>query len=308
MTRFEDATVTGVDPLRIRLDGDADPLPFTPDSLIAAAALAEGDRVRIELSERRVVLYGRADGPPVGAGLPSRLASTAGAVSAVTDWDDALESGWYSATDAANAPDGVSGLLLVEVVAHDDDYVLQRARVLSDSDDYPPRTQLERIKVDGTWSAWGSGLRLWATYRTTIAQNSAGSPGNFLALLWNSVEGSAPFALAASPNQGRVYLPKAGVWRFTGKVRTNSSGSSLSNFAYARIIKNSVTTGAAAETSENLAHMGAAGAYLTTERLVTVDNPATDYVECAWTASTAFLPLIPQTTMLMVEFVSDLEN
>jgi microcystin-dependent protein len=55
-------TVTAVDSLRVQLDGDATELPFTPDSLLPVSTLAQGDRVRCELGERRVVVHGRAGG------------------------------------------------------------------------------------------------------------------------------------------------------------------------------------------------------------------------------------------------------
>jgi hypothetical protein len=62
------ATVTGVAPLRIRLDGDTSPLPFTPDNLVAE--LAVNDRVWVALvinadpafHGRRAVVAGRAGG------------------------------------------------------------------------------------------------------------------------------------------------------------------------------------------------------------------------------------------------------
>lgn len=57
---FTWATVTATSPLRIRLDGDSTALPITPDSIVAPLALAVGDRVRVEISRRRVIVHGRA--------------------------------------------------------------------------------------------------------------------------------------------------------------------------------------------------------------------------------------------------------
>ncbi len=62
MTDFAWATVTAVDPIAVRLDGDALSVPFAPDSLVAVDTLAVGDRVRCELSERRLVIHGRSNG------------------------------------------------------------------------------------------------------------------------------------------------------------------------------------------------------------------------------------------------------
>ena len=62
MTAFVWATVTAVSPLRVRLDGDTTALAFTPDSLIDPATLVVSSRVRCELSERRLVIHGKAGG------------------------------------------------------------------------------------------------------------------------------------------------------------------------------------------------------------------------------------------------------
>lgn len=62
MSRFAWGTVDSVEPLRIRVDGDADPLPFTPDALVDPRILTPGDRVRLELADRRVIVLGRAGG------------------------------------------------------------------------------------------------------------------------------------------------------------------------------------------------------------------------------------------------------
>lgn len=58
------AVVTQASPLRIRLDGESDPLPFTPDKICAAPAL--NDRVLVlemaninpQTRTRRVVIQG----------------------------------------------------------------------------------------------------------------------------------------------------------------------------------------------------------------------------------------------------------
>lgn len=87
---FRWGTVTGVDPLRVRLDGDSVPLPFTPQSL---ANVLFGDRVRCEISGGRVIVHGRAGGSgPIGehlhgewalGSLPSGCVLADGAVLAV---------------------------------------------------------------------------------------------------------------------------------------------------------------------------------------------------------------------------------
>jgi hypothetical protein len=71
-TRWMWATVTTAGAaFRIRLDGDTNPLPYTPDSLIDPLALTVGTRVRCELTDRRVVVHGRSKG---GGEMPRAVA------------------------------------------------------------------------------------------------------------------------------------------------------------------------------------------------------------------------------------------
>lgn len=65
MTSFKWATVRGTGPLQIQLDGDADPLALIPDSLVDPTLLKVGDRVRVELSLRKVVIHGKSSGYPL---------------------------------------------------------------------------------------------------------------------------------------------------------------------------------------------------------------------------------------------------
>lgn len=53
------ATVTAVSPtLAIQVDGDTDPLDITPDTLVSG--LAVDDRVRCEMTDRRLIVHGKA--------------------------------------------------------------------------------------------------------------------------------------------------------------------------------------------------------------------------------------------------------
>lgn len=74
---FKWATVTGVNPIAIRIDGDSLPLALIPDSLIDPLSLATGDRVRVELSLRRVVIHGKANGEGTTSGEVRMTAAAA---------------------------------------------------------------------------------------------------------------------------------------------------------------------------------------------------------------------------------------
>ncbi|QIG58110.1 minor tail protein [Microbacterium phage Zepp] len=62
ITSFKWATIKTVDPLSIQLDGDTAPLALIPDSLIDPLLLKVNDRVRVELSLRKVVIHGKSNG------------------------------------------------------------------------------------------------------------------------------------------------------------------------------------------------------------------------------------------------------
>lgn len=83
LTSFKWATVVANAPLSIQLDGDSQPLALIPDTLVDPLTLSAGDRVRVELSLRKVVVHGVASGVVgVEAG---RLEMTA-AASAPAGW------------------------------------------------------------------------------------------------------------------------------------------------------------------------------------------------------------------------------
>lgn len=67
-TSFKWATVMAVNPIAIRLDGDSLALGLIPDSLVDPQSLSVGDRVRVELSIRKVVIHGVSDGSGTPAG------------------------------------------------------------------------------------------------------------------------------------------------------------------------------------------------------------------------------------------------
>jgi hypothetical protein len=78
LTSFKWATVTATSPLAIKLDGDTAPLALIPDSLVDPLLLSAGDRVRVELSQRKVVIHGvsRGEDRVISAKLGTDLPST----------------------------------------------------------------------------------------------------------------------------------------------------------------------------------------------------------------------------------------
>lgn len=62
LTSFKWATVRSVNPISVQLDGDPAPLALIPDCLVDPASLTVGNRVRVELSLRKVVIHGRNNG------------------------------------------------------------------------------------------------------------------------------------------------------------------------------------------------------------------------------------------------------
>lgn len=64
------ATVVSVNPLSVRRDGETAPLGVSPFSLVDTSRLAVGDRVWIQLVDRRALILGVGGGPR----LPYRIA------------------------------------------------------------------------------------------------------------------------------------------------------------------------------------------------------------------------------------------
>ncbi len=62
ITSFKWGTIAGTNPLSVTLDGDSLPLALIPDTLVDPLTLSVGDRVRVELSLRKVVVHGVANG------------------------------------------------------------------------------------------------------------------------------------------------------------------------------------------------------------------------------------------------------
>lgn len=60
LTSFKWAVLMNVSPLSIKLDGDSAALALVPDTLVDPASLTVGDRVRVELTQRKVVIHGKA--------------------------------------------------------------------------------------------------------------------------------------------------------------------------------------------------------------------------------------------------------
>lgn len=81
---FRWGRITGVSPLRVKLDGDAEPLPTTPDSLVDPQDLAVGVRVRCELSAHRIIIQGRKGDATVMVRNRQAGAVTVGAATTVT--------------------------------------------------------------------------------------------------------------------------------------------------------------------------------------------------------------------------------
>lgn len=59
------AAVTGVSPLRIKIDGESAALPITPDTLVSH--LRVNDRVWVQRRGRRLIIHGKAESQDVGA-------------------------------------------------------------------------------------------------------------------------------------------------------------------------------------------------------------------------------------------------
>ena len=93
-------------------------------------------------------------GTLANARLPARLQAAA---QTITDWNNALENGWYQGSQAANAPEGVLDWWLGYVEAHYDRWVTQTVHRFTV--DAPANTQIWRRS-----SADNNGTRVWGAW------------------------------------------------------------------------------------------------------------------------------------------------
>lgn len=89
------------------------------------------------------------------ARLPRRLrASSQSATPLVTNWDDATENGWYSASNTLNAPGGDTNWWNVFVENHNNNFVQQTATQFNASPSSTDTKVWRRYKNNGTWNSW----------------------------------------------------------------------------------------------------------------------------------------------------------
>lgn len=154
------ATVTQQSPLRIRLDGETDPLPVTPDTLLTTERMAVGDRVWVQLYGRRVVVVGRANAlaaPELPTGVDLNNYTTPGVY---------VQSQTADASGGTNYPRAIAGVLEVIAAAAANVHVWQRYTPYGT---YGTEFYLREL-YNGTWYGW---YRYSATNVATGAYSGA---------------------------------------------------------------------------------------------------------------------------------------
>lgn len=190
---FRWATVTSASPLAIKMDGDSAALGLIPDSLIDPLTLSPGDRVRVEMSLRKVTIHGKAGGPIIAwssvTGKPSTFAPASHSLSSHSgviansqlperlqelakdgssgNANTFLHDGWYRGSGISNAPS--ADWYYIEVVAHASSWVYQRAIRLHTDDVY------ERWMRSGAWTSWKKVITNVETASGTVTISLSGS-------------------------------------------------------------------------------------------------------------------------------------
>lgn len=100
--------------------------------------------------------------------LPSRLGGNA---ELITDWNDAVASGWFRGNSAANSPD--AGWFIGVIVSHAADWVTQDVWAFS-SDSEITEKRYRRGSNNGTWTAWH---RVYTTGPEILAYVEANTGG-----------------------------------------------------------------------------------------------------------------------------------
>lgn len=87
----------------------------------------------------------------------------------ITDWDDAVTTGWYMASNASNAPVTSGGWFYGEVIAHNTKYVRQILYHFATNSDVTGTNcdRYERVKHNDTWGLWVN-----TSVRTAVPANA----------------------------------------------------------------------------------------------------------------------------------------
>jgi hypothetical protein len=144
ITSFKWATVIAVSPVRIKLDGDTSTLALTPESLIDPLLLAVNDRVRVELSLRKVVIHGKSS----GSRFPGRL-GVANNLGAGIDPSNITETGWYSGYAWVGSLAGQS-IGTLQVIQYSPDWISQTFTTVEAA----PKMYIRSRYSGTTWGKW----------------------------------------------------------------------------------------------------------------------------------------------------------
>ncbi|MFF5993476.1 pyocin knob domain-containing protein [Lysinibacillus sp. KU-BSD001] len=90
--------------------------------------------------------------------------------SQISDWNNALENGWYMGTRTHNSPvdnPEADTWFMGEVISHNQLYVIQKVYQFTD----PNRTTYVRSKLNGVWTAWRE--ESWITLFTSVSNGKA---------------------------------------------------------------------------------------------------------------------------------------
>ena len=160
---FSAAAVTGTLPISVANGSTAPAISIAAATQSAAGTMSSTDKTRLDDASGVTGLVkcnGYGDFSAAAAGtdyltpdtfannLPARLKSQA---NSITDWNNALENGWYMADNAANAP--AAGWFLGTVEAHNDAWVTQTVHGFT-IDGNSSTAVYRRSRSNSTWESW----------------------------------------------------------------------------------------------------------------------------------------------------------
>ena len=126
----------------------------------------------------------------------------------ITDWNTAVENGFYMASGATNGP--VSGQWFFGyVIAHNTEYVRQEVYQFTQSASAPSVTHYVREKMNGTWGSWAN-----LTVRKEVPADALLTKSSIVNLIYPV--GSIYISTSAT-NPGNIF---GGTWQAYGQGRT----------------------------------------------------------------------------------------
>lgn len=200
MPWFTWATITSTNPLRIRIDGEGEPMPTTPSATVTG--LRPGDRVDVRIANGRASITG------INGGSSVRILTTEN-LNTVLTYGDYMQTQDVNSTTARNYPIIRAGLLEVHhgISKNGLGFTFQRYTAYQTSGEVSGSMPMFTRRYDifqGSWSAW----------------TRVDTPKSLPDLPWTALTLASGYSVYN--NRTPQYCRKNDIYYFKGAISANS--------------------------------------------------------------------------------------